>query len=138
MKNVNNLKLNILVLSLFMAFTTNADDVSLTELYGPAAFDYSSNKVSSEVSATAISDYDFNQINGTGQITSGDIAAIKQIVIAEPTTTNTSANNVATPVTSPMAQATQQPATPLVGQTAYTTGVNMQIISTFLILPQKP
>lgn len=125
MKNVNNLKLNILVLSLFMAFTTNADDVSLTELYGPAAFDYSSNKVSSEVSATAISDYDFNQINGTGQITSGDIAAIKQIVIAEPTTTNTSANNVATPVTSPMAQATQQPATPLVGQTAYTTGVNI-------------
>ena len=124
---MNLLKLNIFVLVIVMAFSANtfADEpLSLTELYGPASFDHTSKKVAADEAKNVISDYDFNQMNGTGQITSGDIAAIKQIVIAEPKA-NTTTTNVATPVTSPVAQASQQISAPLTGAAAYTAGVNI-------------
>ena len=130
MKNMNLLKLNILVLVIIMAFSANtfADEpLSSTELYGPAAFEQRPSTIAANLpeGAAVLSDYDFNQANGTGQITSGDIAAIKQIVIANPTTTVSSNNNVATPVGSPVAQVTQQLAAPLTGAAAYTAGVNL-------------
>ena len=129
MKNRIFLKLNILSALLILAISSNiySDDLSLTEMYGPAAFDQRpSTKVADLPEGTSVlSDYDFNQANGTGQITSGDIAAIKQIVIADPTTTTRTNNNVATPVGSPTAQVTQQVAAPLTGAAAYTAGVNL-------------
>lgn len=128
MKNMNILKLNILVAIIVLAFSSVSfadEPLSTTELYGPAAFDRTSNKISLE-NSNVVSDYDFNQINGTGRITSGDIEAIKQIVVTEPNKTVISnVNNVATPVASPVAQATQQPATPLTGTAAYNVGVNL-------------
>lgn len=128
MKNMNILKLNIFVAAIVLAFSSVAfadEPLSSTELYGPAAFEQVSNKVSLE-NSTVVSDYDFNQMNGTGQITSGDIAAIKQIVVAEPkTNVSSSVTNVATPVASPVAQVTQQVAAPLTGAAAYSVGVNL-------------
>lgn len=124
---MNLLKLNILVLVVVMAFSANtfADEpLSSIELYGPAAFEQATSKVTLDPNAAVISDYDFNQINGTGQITSGDIAAIKQIVIANPQV-STPVQNVARPVASPVAQVTQQPATPLTGTEAYNAGVTI-------------
>ena len=127
MKNMNLLKLNIVVAAVVLTFSsiTFADEpLSSTELYGPAAFEEAANKVTFDANANVLSDYDFNQINGTGQITSGDIAAIKQIVIAEPKA-STTVPNVATPVASPVAQATQQLAAPLTGTAAYSAGVSI-------------
>ena len=124
---MNLLKLNILVLVIVMAFSANtfADEpLSSTELYGPAAFEQATSTVTFDANTNVLSDYDFNQINGTGQITSGDIAAIKQIVIAEPQA-STPTQNVATPVASPVAQVTQQPAAPLTGAAAYSAGVSI-------------
>ena len=128
MKNMNFLKFNIAISALVFAFSSMAfadEPLSSTELYGPAAFEQTSNKISLE-NANIVSDYDFNQMNGTGQITSGDIAAIKQIVVADPVrTVSTNVNNVATPVASPVAQVTQQLAAPLTGAAAYSAGVNL-------------
>ena len=113
MKRKNFIKLNILkaLLSLILVLTllSNAFADEFTEKWGPAAFSAANETVPPEIAAKAVSDYTFNQANATGQITSGDMAAIKQIVIAEPTTAaansqpvvNTS--NVATQVTLPTA-----------------------------------
>lgn len=110
MKRKKFLKMNIakIVLSgvLILTFAANAFADEFTEKWGPAAFSVMSETVSPEVAASAISDYDFNQQNATGQITSGDMAAIRQIVIAEPnaTATNQAAANgnyVATQVAVP-------------------------------------
>jgi D-alanyl-D-alanine carboxypeptidase len=129
MKNRKLLKLNILSALLVLAISSNiySDDISLLEQYGPAMAERhsGSTKASLPEGSTILSDYDFNQVNGTGQITSGDIAAIKQIVVAEPTVTTVTSNNIATPVGSPAAQSTQQMATPLTGAAAYTAGVNL-------------
>ena len=112
MKRENFKKLNIvkLLLSiiLIMAFSTNAFADEFMEKWGPASVDALNETVSPAVAASALSDYAFSQANATGQITSGDVAAIKQIVIAEPNaTTNvqatTNSNNVATQVTVPTA-----------------------------------
>ena len=128
MKNMNFLKFNIAISALVFVLSSMAfadEPLSSTELYGPAAFEQTSNKISLE-NANIVSDYDFNQMNGTGQITSGDIAAIKQIVVADPVrTVSTNVNNVATPVASPVAQVTQQLAAPLTGAAAYSAGVNL-------------
>ena len=124
---MNLLKLNIFVLVIIVSFSTStfADEpLSSTELYGPAAFEQATSTVTFDANTNVLSDYDFNQINGTGQITSGDIAAIKQIVIAEPKAT-TAAQNVATPVASPVAQVTQQLAAPLTGEAAYNAGLSI-------------
>lgn len=127
MKNINLLKLNILCATLVLVFAANAfaDEPSLTEVYGPAAFEHAASRIDLGSDVNVISDYDFNQLNGTGKITSGDIAAIKQIVIAEPQGTMTTTANVASAVSSPVAQVTQQPATPLTGAAAYSAGVNL-------------
>lgn len=110
MKRENFIKFNtlklILSVVLVLTFTTNAFADEFTEKWGPAAFAITSETVSPEVAASAISDYDFNQLNATGQITSGDMAAIKQIIIAEPNTTTTNQtvtnnNYVATQVSVP-------------------------------------
>ena len=127
MENKNILKLNIVIAVLVLTFSSMiiADDLSLTELYGPAAFDHASSKATQlDSNAKIISDYDFNQANGTNQITSGDIAAIKQIVVAEPTVTTTT-NNVAVPVTIPSAITTQQAATPLTNTSTFTAASNI-------------
>lgn len=117
MKRENFKKLNIakLFLNLFLilSFTMNAFADEFTEKWGPAAASVTNETVSPEVAAGAISDYDFSQVNATGQITSGDVAAIKQIVIAEPNqnTINqalNNVNNVATPVVSPAATTSTQ------------------------------
>lgn len=129
MKNRKLLKLNILSALLVLAVSSNiySDDISLLEQYGPAMVERhsGSTKASLPEGSAVLSDYDFNQLNGTGQMTSGDIAAIKQIVVAEPTVTTVTSNNIATPVGSPAAQSTQQMATPLTGAAAYTAGVNL-------------
>lgn len=110
MKREKFIKLNIAKLILcivfILTFTANAFADEFTEKWGPAAFSVTSETVPPEVAASAISDYDFNQLNATGQITSGDMAAIKQIVIAEPNTTATNQavtnnNYVATQVSVP-------------------------------------
>ena len=127
MKNMNLLKLNIVVAATVLTFSSIAfadEPLSSTELYGPAAFEDVTSRVTFDANTNVLSDYDFNQINGTGQITSGDIAAIKQIVIAEPKA-STTVPNVATPVASPVAQVTQQPAAPLTGAAAYNAGVSI-------------
>ena len=108
MKRENFKKLNIakIITSAFliMAFTANAFADEFTEKWGPAAASAVAETVSPEVAARALSDYAFNQANATGQMTSGDVAAIKQIVIAEPNVNQAaSATNVATPVTNPVA-----------------------------------
>ena len=108
MKRENFKKLNIakILLSaiLILAFAANAFADEFTEKWGPAAASSTKETVSPEIAARAISDYDFNQANATGQMTSGDVAAIKQIVIAEPNANQAaSSTNVATPVTNPVA-----------------------------------
>ena len=114
MESKNVLKLNIVIAVLVLTFSSIgfADELNITEMYGPAAFDYSSNKAQLDSNAKVMSDYDFNQANGTGQLTSGDINAIKQIVVANPAVSTTT-NNVAVPVTTPSPLTTQQAATPL-------------------------
>lgn len=112
MKRENYLKLNIvkIIISVILILTTftNAFADDFIEKWGPAAFSVSNETVSPEVAARAMSDYSFSQANATGQITSGDMAAISQIVIAEPNTTVSNSNpavntsNVATQVTVPI------------------------------------
>lgn len=96
MKRENFKKLNIVFLSIFLtlAFTANAFADEFMEKWGPAGATAVNETVSPAVAASALSDYAFNEANATGKITSGDIAAIKQIVIAEPNTT--ASNQVAT------------------------------------------
>ena len=113
MKRKNFIKLNIVkaLLSLILVLTllSNAFADEFTEKWGPAAFSVTNETVPPEIAAKAVSDYTFNQANATGQITSGDMAAIKQIVIAEPTTAAANSQpvvnttNVATQVTLPTA-----------------------------------
>ncbi len=113
MKRKNFIKLNIVkaLLSLVLVLTllSNAFADEFTEKWGPAAFSVTNETVPPEIAASALSDYSFSQANATGQITSGDMAAIKQIVIAEPTTAAANSNpvvnttNVATQVTVPTA-----------------------------------
>ena len=112
MKNIKIEKLNIakitLSLAMVLLLTANAFADEFIEKWGPAAANTIGETVSPEIAARAISDYDFNQANATGQITSGDVAAIKQIVIAEPNLNGnqvSGANNVATPVTNPSSAA---------------------------------
>ena len=65
MKNMNFLKFNIAISALVFAFSSMAfadEPLSSTELYGPAAFEQTSNKISLE-NANIVSDYDFNQMN---------------------------------------------------------------------------
>ena len=129
MKNVNVLgfsnsflKLNIFCAIFILAFSANvfSDDLSTLELFGPAAAEQTAKVLPEEITGNVMSDYDFNQINGTGQITSGDINAIKQIVVAEPNTNvNTTVNNVATPVSGPSAQVFNT--NPLANNTSSTT-----------------
>lgn len=113
MKRKNFIKLNIVkaLLSLVLVLTllSNAFADEFIEKWGPAAFSVTNETVPPEIAASALSDYSFSQANATGQITSGDMAAIKQIVIAEPTTAAANSNpvinttNVATQVTVPTA-----------------------------------
>ena len=112
MRKENKKKLNIskfvLSLILILVFITNTFADEFTEKWGPAAASATNETVSPEIAASAISDYDFNQANATGQITSGDVAAIKQIIVAEPnlnTNQVANVNNVATPVTNPASAA---------------------------------
>lgn len=82
-KNINISKF-ILSIVLIFTFCINAFADEFTEKWGPAAANVVGETVDPSLAARVISDYDFNQQNATGQITSGDIAAIKQIVVAEP------------------------------------------------------
>lgn len=112
MKRENYVKLNIvkIIISVILILTTftNAFADDFIEKWGPAAFSVTNETVPPEVAARAMSDYSFSQANATGQITSGDMAAISQIVIAEPNTTTTNSqpavntSNVATQVTVPI------------------------------------
>ena len=111
MKNEKLLKLNTLKIflgiTLAMSLASNAFADEFMEKWGPAAAEVTSETVSPEIAASALSDYAFSQANATGQITSGDVAAIKQIVISEPNTnanaSSTTSTNVATQVSVPTA-----------------------------------
>lgn len=96
MKNKNFLKLNIVSIFIILSLCLSvfAEPVSFEEMYGPAAFDFTPNRADVNDAANVLSDDDFNQAIGTGKITSGDIAAIKQIVIADPTKNSTAASPV--------------------------------------------
>lgn len=112
MKRENYLKLNIvkIIISVILILTTftNAFADDFIEKWGPAAFNVSNETVSPEVAARTMSDYSFSQANATGQITSGDMAAISQIVIVEPNTIATNSqpavntSNIATKVAFPV------------------------------------
>lgn len=109
MKNEKLLKLNILSVALIMTLSSAvfSEPENLTEIYGPAAFEHTT--ITLPDGTTVISDYDFNQINRTGQITSGDIAAIKEIVVVDPASIITPSTNVSTPVTNPVANPVASP-----------------------------
>ena len=97
----NYLKIFILLFVLLFSFNCFSDDI---ELYGPDAPNHIKRDPVPE--EDLISDDDFNLANGVGRIPVADVNAIKQIVIAETTTTPlqetlSAASNIAYPVTSP-------------------------------------
>ena len=130
MKNINLLKLNILSTILILSFSTCIFADELLEKYGPAAAEYSNSDVADAPTSNLnfVSDYDFNQIQGTNQLTSGDIEAIKQIQITQPSTStslSSAPSNIATPVATPVANVTTKPATPLTDEEAKKAGVSI-------------